>query len=172
MEGRGCCRWMLYRNPVNDHSKFTSRKIEANHISFIHQNPSDPQPIFFCLWYFNDLSVYAKGKYALPSQAQFSMSMVVPLIYHWSSSHFLPWQHLCHQALHPHQPWKSLITQNDNIKTIKPTYISKTASLLSLLQVIKICHSTHKSPKDRTWWVVLRRPLLRPKPFFTQGPCQ
>lgn len=77
----------------------------------------------------------------------------------------------CHQALHRHQPWKSLITQDDNIKTIKPTYISKTASLLSRLQVIKICHSTHKPLKHWTWWVVLRRPLLRPKPFFTQGLC-
>lgn len=49
----------------------------------------------------------------------------------------------CHHAFHHHQPWTSLITQDDNIKTIKPTYISKTASL-SLLQVIKICHSAHR----------------------------
>lgn len=49
------------------------------------------------------------------------------------------------QALH--QPWASLITQDDNIETIKPTYFSRTASLLSLLGAIKISHSSHRPLK-------------------------
>lgn len=78
----------------------------------------------------------------------------------------------CHQALHHQEPRKRLIIQYDNIKTIKTTYISKTASLLSPLQLVKICHSTHRHLEPWTWQVALRRPLLRPKPFFIPGLCQ
>lgn len=130
-----------------------------------------------CSQWFNDLpwktSVCTRGKHAFPGQDQLSRV--------WGGLPDLPLELLtspllnfllCHQALHHHQPWKSFITQDDNIETIKPTYISKTASLLSVLQVIKICHNTHRPLEHWTWWVVLRRPLLRPKPFFIQGLCR
>lgn len=97
------------------------------------------------------------------------MARVGPLIYLWSIV-FLHFEFLFHhQPLPCHQPWESLITQDDNMETIKPTYFSKTASLLSLLWAIKISHSSHRPLKHWTWQVSLGRPLPRPKPFFTQA---
>lgn len=84
-------------------------------------------------------------KQAFSGQAQPShVQRVGSLIYLWGLV-FL------HQALHCHQPWDSLITQHDNIETIKPPYFSKTASLLSLLWAIKISHSSQRPLKLWTW---------------------
>lgn len=127
-------------------------------------------PFPSCSQWFNDVSwktsVCTRGKHAFPGQALLS--------HVWGSLPDLPLECLtfpylnflfCHQALHHHQPWKSLITQDDNTETIKPTYISKTASLMSPLQVINICHSAQRPLKPWIWRVVLRRPLLRPSHF-------
>lgn len=110
------------------------------------------------------------GKQAFTGQARPSHVQGGPLICLWGTV-FLHLEFVFHhQALHCHQPWESLITQDDNMETIKPTYFSQTASVLSLLWAIKISHSSHRPLKHWTWQVSLGRPLPRPKPFLTQAP--
>lgn len=109
---------------------------------------------FLPSWWINDFScktpVCSGGREASAGQSQPSHVQGGPLICLWR----IVFLHLelvfPHRALPCPQPWESLITQDDNTETIKPTYFSKTASVLSLLWAIKISHSSHKPLKHWT----------------------
>lgn len=137
-----------------DDSTFTSLKKKSIHPPTCKSSLGHFLPFPSFSWWFNGCSCKTPvcSRRNGPSQAKPSplLARVGPLIY-LRSIVFLHFEFLFHhQPLPCHQPWESLITQDDNMETIKPTYFSKTASLLSLLWAIKISHSSHRPLKHWT----------------------